>query len=865
MSLESKISKNVFQGNGTTKTFSFTFRVWKEDQVLVYVGIGDETETDVTSSCSITLSENGGTVTFPTAPAVGMTIVITRNMPFIQEDQYITGARFDPHEIEDRLDQDCAERQQLLDGVERAVKVPVTSDKTPDQYMSAFWEAVKNVLASIVEAGKNIGNSTYVTSTGSDTPRTLADRFGDVVNVKDFGAVGDGVTDDTEAIQKAFNAGASTKKTVYFPDGIYTATLIDMSSGVTMSESAKILFVGDTEDTFISFTASDVHVGRLEIDYNGKQILNGVTVSGNGNTFDTVVQYNMQSSTTLCRGMYIIGNDNVFGNIVSKDMIKLEYWNDSSPQSVCLSDAATGNVFHDISSYNVRSTVVNNSTGTNTFGNVYSYNCKDNGFYAVADGLSNVGTIYYDGDDNAVGFRHGANVIIGTLRITRAVNPAVFFGDCGDISISRIVARNCGTLLFTNEANTGHIRIGEIDAEISDGYPIFFRKEEGAVRELSIDTIKVCMKYIDDVNVSKSSFMRLDACKQININNIDLKILVSDSLDGNIFIYCVLPDEVSYPSMICNISCKFYDFTGDSLSQKNCIFHIENPAKQNLRILSGTINDSGTLRFNNSLNNDGLWGGIAPVSGYWYRGTIIRKDGINNSIAGYICTESGSPGAWGTLQVFTDSFTLPSLKVTSLQPQSMFYPGSDNAVSVGNSTYRFTQVYAASGSINTSDANEKQDIQPYPGAVLDAWGDVELRQFLFKDAVEKKGEAARIHAGVIAQQVVEAFKKHGVEATKYGLLCYDEWPDEYETVEVEDTPAVLDTDGNEVTPAQTHTEQRVVTEAGSRYGIRYSEALCIEAAYQRRRAQRLEESVSALKKRIATMEELMTNAASKYL
>ena len=91
MSLESKISKNVFQGNGTTKTFSFTFRVWKEDQVLVYVGIGDETETDVTSSCSITLSENGGTVTFPTAPAVGMTVVIMRNMPFTQEDQYITG------------------------------------------------------------------------------------------------------------------------------------------------------------------------------------------------------------------------------------------------------------------------------------------------------------------------------------------------------------------------------------------------------------------------------------------------------------------------------------------------------------------------------------------------------------------------------------------------------------------------------------------------------------------------------------------------------------------------------------------------------------------------------------------------------
>ena len=115
---------------------------------------------------------------------------------------------------------------------------------------------------------------------------------------------------------------------------------------------------------------------------------------------------------------------------------------------------------------------------------------------------------------------------------------------------------------------------------------------------------------------------------------------------------------------------------------------------------------------------------------------------------------------------------------------------------------------------------------------------------LFADAVEKKGEAARIHAGVIAQQVVQAFEKHGLDATRYGLLCYDKWEDEYETVEVEDEPAVLDSEGNEVTPAQTHTEQRLVTAAGDRYGIRYSEALCLEAAYQRRRAQRMEERIA---------------------
>ncbi len=180
-----------------------------------------------------------------------------------------------------------------------------------------------------------------------------------------------------------------------------------------------------------------------------------------------------------------------------------------------------------------------------------------------------------------------------------------------------------------------------------------------------------------------------------------------------------------------------------------------------------------------------------------------------------------------------------------------FAPGADNSLALGGASNRWSTVYAGTGTINTSDERLKQDIKPFDDAALAAWADVNWCQYRFKDSVVEKSDNARVHFGLIAQRVVEAFKAHGLDAMNYGLLCYDKWdasPEVTETRKKLVTAAVVEND-EVVSPAVYEDETIVIQEAiaaGDRFGVRYEEALCIEAAYQRRRADSLEARIAAL-------------------
>ena len=156
------------------------------------------------------------------------------------------------------------------------------------------------------------------------------------------------------------------------------------------------------------------------------------------------------------------------------------------------------------------------------------------------------------------------------------------------------------------------------------------------------------------------------------------------------------------------------------------------------------------------------------------------------------------------------------------------YPATNNAMQLGISGNRWSEVFAVNGTINTSD--ERWKVQREGGmdeAVLRAWAKVNYVQYKMKHAVEQKGDGARWHFGVIAQRVKEAFESEGLDPFAYGILCWDQWENQYEAVLDKEGKPVCDADG---VPTG---EKRLTVAAGEAYGIRYEEALALECAYLR--------------------------------
>ena len=159
-----------------------------------------------------------------------------------------------------------------------------------------------------------------------------------------------------------------------------------------------------------------------------------------------------------------------------------------------------------------------------------------------------------------------------------------------------------------------------------------------------------------------------------------------------------------------------------------------------------------------------------------------------------------------------------------------FTPGSNNAVSLGDATNRWSQVYAVNGTINTSDGRMKQDVEVLDEAEKRTAIAIKglLRKFRFKDAVAAKGDTARLHIGAVAQDVAQAFRNNGLDPEHYGIFCYDEWGDKFENIVIEEQ--YTDENGKQQTRFVKTDQMRQTQWAGNSYGLRYEQLLAFVIA-----------------------------------
>ncbi len=152
----------------------------------------------------------------------------------------------------------------------------------------------------------------------------------------------------------------------------------------------------------------------------------------------------------------------------------------------------------------------------------------------------------------------------------------------------------------------------------------------------------------------------------------------------------------------------------------------------------------------------------------------------------------------------------------------------DNAIDLGNSSNRFDDIYATNSTIQTSDRNEKQDIEELSEAeqrvAVVAKG--LMRKFRWIDSVAEKGDNARTHFGIIAQDLQDAFTAEGLDAGDYAMFTSTTWWEKEISVD-----AVEADEENGIEAKEAYTYKKIAEEETEGYtektrlGVRYNQLL----------------------------------------
>lgn len=288
-------------GNGVTTAFAFNFYAAAAADLLVEIdGVAKTLNVDYTVTGAG--NQAGGTVTFTAPPASGAPVVISRQTSESRSTDYQTAGDFRANPtVNLDFDRPWLRLQEISAKLLRGIFAPrgetlpelpaaamranrvlaFDSSGAPSVLVPSDGSAA-SVLVDLANTSDNAKNASLVGFKANGVgavARTVRSKLLDyAVSVKDFGAVGDGVADDTAAIQAAIDTVYSALGgAVYFPKGRYkTTSPLHWKSGVHLFGDGLHGVDRNNYPAEIFNSTSDIIV----TDYTAGYVVGGQKISG---------------------------------------------------------------------------------------------------------------------------------------------------------------------------------------------------------------------------------------------------------------------------------------------------------------------------------------------------------------------------------------------------------------------------------------------------------------------------------------------------------------------------------------------------------------------------------------------------------
>lgn len=474
------------------------------------------------------------------------------------------------------------------------------------------------------------------------------------VSVKQGGAKGSNLGDDTAALANVYAWCASAGVTAFHPNGTYPVSGgLTAACALEFAPNASLSYIGSDNGTLLEITSANLSHGDVRVWGNERNVV-ALKVSGSGNFFRRLKSGGVTATAAgnvYVTGMVFPGMGNIVDAIEVTDMVNDGYSNGSYPQAFTVQ--GDQNVFGDVFIDDARSGGVLSEDVTLTIKNMTCRNMADNGFYQLTGNLR-LGKLEYQGIEEPIVFKGNADVdsvtIIGTAL-------GVGFQDCGDVRIGELSVRpdtagNTPRFLWrvrTGSVSCGRINIGRVTGKFK-GSTLFSMpaSTSGTVEYLNIGGMDVKFLYDASVATSPTAWGDLTAVKGFRWSDTLIEIIdVNNAMNSTTFVVNA-PASVTKESFIDRVDFVVYQSDGVTESANGSV-HCANFAQtliEATRVHWRT--DIGPYIVNTAASS-ALYDCVsqAPTAGTWKRGKYFRAAfPALGGPSGWECIAAGTPGTW---------------------------------------------------------------------------------------------------------------------------------------------------------------------------------------------------------------------------